>query len=422
MFDVNATPGGMPERRRKPWAGPRERRVAPSPTPRERRTQPREGALREGSVHVEALEISAARIHRAEWARLAARAAEPNPFFEPDFILPAARQLVDRRRPTVLVARKLIDGRMRMIGALPLAPSGRLGALGPARAWRDPLMALGAPLLDRDYAVEAFSAFLGWVGEIRPHANGLALHMTPRTGAAATAMRRAAQARAVDFMEFEDGARAALHAGADLDQMISSSRRKQMRRMARKLAEHGEVVTRVTSGAAVEEEMERFFELEASGWKGRRGTALASSIRTLALARGFLRGLSREGRCKIAWLELAGAPVAGAVLVYSGGTAFYWKIAYDERYAEFSPGALLMVEMSRLLLADPDFTMLDSCTLPGEKSIEAIWKGRRRMADLLVGGPGLGFMIASEVETAKRGLRASAKKVYRKAKGLLPGK
>ena len=422
MFDATAAPTGMPERRRKPWAGPRERRSAPSPTPRDRRVKPREGVLREGAIHVEALDMSAARLHRAEWARLAARAAEPNPFFEPDFILPAARQLVGSRRPTVLVARKRIDGRMRMIGALPLAPSTRLGAFGPARAWRDPLMALGAPLLDRDYAVEAFSAFLGWVGEIRPYANGLALNMTPRNGAAAAAMRRAAHARAVDFVEFEDGARAALHAGADLDQMVSSSRRKQMRRMARKLAELGKVETRIVSGADVEEEMEAFFTLEASGWKGRRRTALASSIRTLALARGFLRGLSREGRVKIASLELDGAPVAAAVLVYSGGTAFYWKIAYDERFSDYSPGALLMVELSRLLLADPDFTMLDSCTLPGERSIEAIWKGRRRMADMLVGGPGLGFTIASEIETARRGLRAGAKKAYHAAKGLLSHK
>lgn len=420
MFDASATPGANPERRRKPWTGPRERRAAPTTGPRERRAVTRDGVLREGAIHVEALDLASARIHRAEWARLAARAAEPNPFFEPDFILPAARQLVASRRPSVLVARKLIDGRMRMIGALPLAPSGRFGALGPTRAWRDPLMALGAPLLDRDYAIEAFSAFLAWVGERRPLANGLSLHMTPRVGPAATAVRRAAQLRAVDCLEFDDGARAALHAGADLDQMISPHRRKKLRRLHRRLAQHGEVATRLASGPAVEAEMEAFFELEASGWKGRRGTALASSIRTLALARGFLRGLSQDNRCSIAWLELNGAPVAAAILIYSGGAAFYWKIAYDERYADYSPGAQLMVELSRLMLANPDFQMLDSCSLPGEQSVETIWKGRRRMADLLVGGPGLAFAVTGELEAAKRQLRAGAKKVYRKAIGLFP--
>jgi len=407
VFDATATPGGDPDRRREPWVGPRERRA-----------KPRESALRDGAVHVEALDIAAARIHRAEWARLAARAAEPNPFFEPDFILPAARQLVASRRPTVLLARKRIDGRMRMIGALPLAPSGRLGALGPARAWRDPLMALGAPLLDRDHAVEAFSAFLAWVGERRPR--GLALHMTPRTGPAAAAIRRASQMRAADCLEFDDGARAALRGGTNLDQMISPGRRKKFRRLRRRLAEQGEIVTRIASGAAVETEMEAFFELEASGWKGRRRTALASSIRTLALARGFLRGLSRENRCKIAWLELNGAPIAAAILLYAGETAFYWKVAYDESYADFSPGAQLMVDLSRLLLADPDFTLVDSCALPGERSIEAIWKGRRRVADLLIGSPGLGFAVTGEIETARRGLRAGAKIVYRKVMKYIP--
>ena len=44
------------------------------------------------------------------------------------------------------------------------------------------------------------------------------------------------------------------------------------------------------------------------------------------------------------------------------------------------------------------------------------------MADVLVGGPGLGFTIASEIETARRGLRAGAKKAFHTAKGLLPRK
>lgn len=415
MFDVSAAGGDFPERRRKPWVGPRERRASPAAGPRERRARPRDGALREGAIHVEALDMSAARIHRAEWARLASRAAEPNPFFEPEFLLPAARQLVASRRPAVLVARKLIDGRMRMIGALPLSPASRF-PLAPARAWRDPLAPLGAPLLDRDYAVEAFSAFLAWVGERRPLSSGIALHMTPRQGATANAIRRAAQLRALDCVEFDNGARAALHAGADLDQMVSSSRRKQLRRLRRKLEERGAVSTRIVTGLAIEEEMETFFELEAAGWKGRRRTALASSIRTLALARGFLRGLAKQNRCAIAWLDLDGAPVAAAVLVYSGGAAFYWKIAYDEGFADYSPGAQLMIELSRRLLADPDFAMLDSCTVPGERSIEAIWKGRRRMGDMLVGRPGLGFAVTSEVEAARRGVRIVAKGLFKRAK------
>ncbi len=221
MFGVDGTGELIPERRRKPWVEPRERRAAATSGQRERRAQRRDGALRDGAIHVEALEISAARIHRAEWARLSARAAEPNPFFEPDFILPAARQLVASRRPSVLVARKRIDGRMRMIGALPLAPARGIGVLGPVRAWRDPLMALGAPLLDRDHVVEAFSAFLAWVGERRPFGASLALHMTPRTGPAASAIRRATQSRDANCLEFDGGARATAYAGANLDHMIS---------------------------------------------------------------------------------------------------------------------------------------------------------------------------------------------------------
>ena len=96
MFDVGATTGSFPDRRRKPWVGPRERRATPVAGPRERRAASRSGGLRDGAIHVEALDMAASRIHRAEWARLASRAAEPNPFFEPDFILPAARPYSSR--------------------------------------------------------------------------------------------------------------------------------------------------------------------------------------------------------------------------------------------------------------------------------------------------------------------------------------
>ena len=113
------------------------------------------------------------------------------------------------------------------------------------------------------------------------------------------------------------------------------------------------------------------------------------------------------------------APIASAILIHAGATRFYWKIAFDERYAAYSPGMQLMLDASRLMLADPDFTMADSCSMPGSSGIEAIWKGRRRMADLLIGMPGLGFAVTAEIETARRGLRAGAKGVYRKVEGMM---
>ncbi|MFV0280395.1 MAG: GNAT family N-acetyltransferase, partial [Rhodoblastus sp.] len=141
--------------------------------------------------------------------------------------------------------------------------------------------------------------------------------------------------------------------------------------------------------------------------------------RTLALARGFLRGLAGENRCEIAWLDVAGAPVAAIVLVYSGNMAFIWKIAFDEQFAAYSPGAQLIVDLTKSLLADPNFTIADSCAAFGAQNIETIWNGRRRITDMLVGSPGLPFLLVGEMEAAKRNLRAGVKCAYGKAKGLM---
>ena len=120
------------------------------------------------------------------------------------------------------------------------------------------------------------------------------------------------------------------------------------RRRRRKLEEKGRVtVERVEGGLELEAKLEEGFALEASGWKGRRGTAMAQDGRT----RGFYSELAREagyaGRLALYYLRLDGRAVAFQYGLEYGGRYFLLKPGYDESLSDCSPGQLLMEEVLR---------------------------------------------------------------------------
>ena len=120
--------------------------------------------------------------------------------------------------------------------------------------------------------------------------------------------------------------------------------------------------------------------LEASGWKGRRGTALiqrdgdASFIRRAAIA------LAGTGQCEIVTLRAGDTPVAAAIVLRHQHRAFYFKLGIDERFAKFSPGVQLTLDLTRHLCADPAITSADSTASPDHPMINPIWRGRWRSA------------------------------------------
>jgi hypothetical protein len=83
------------------------------------------------------------------WRRLVLRAAEPNPFFEPYYLL-ATIQRVDASGAHLLVVER--DGEW-----LACVPVRRRGAppLGALQSWCDEYCFLGTPLVDRDHVPDA---------------------------------------------------------------------------------------------------------------------------------------------------------------------------------------------------------------------------------------------------------------------------
>ena len=130
--------------------------------------------------------------------------------------------------------------------------------------------------------------------------------------------------------------------------------------------------------------VETFLTLEASGWKGQRGTALSQDDGDAAFVRRATSALAETGQCEIVTVRAGEAPVAAAIVLRHQDRAFYFKLGVDERFAKFSPGVQLTLELTRYLCADPAIRLVDSTAAPDHPMINPIWRGRLAIGDVLI--------------------------------------
>lgn len=319
----------------------------------------------------------------AAWDRLAAEASEPNPFAE-RWCLQSALHLLDPERQARLVmVRDGGDG--PVIGIMPVALATRYGRL-PLRhvsGWAHPNHFHGAPLVRAGFESLFWSILLGWC-DAAPWARTL-LHVPRLTenGPLHRALVDVARVRGGDAEVVHREERALLDSDlspADYwDAAVRAKKRKELRRQATRLAEEGAVrFRRWQRGEAIEPWIDAFLELEACGWKGRAGSALASHSDTQAWFRAILTGAAEAGRLDMRALDLDERPLAMLINFLAPPGGFSFKTAFDEDYARFSPGVLLQ-QANLDLLDDPAIAWVDSCAAPGHPMIDSVWRERRAL-------------------------------------------
>jgi CelD/BcsL family acetyltransferase involved in cellulose biosynthesis len=170
---------------------------------------------------------------------------------------------------------------------------------------------------------------------------------------------------------------------------LTPKRRKEFARQMRRLADVGEVkVEAAVDPAEVRARFEMFMQLEAAGWKGKRGSALLSSPATAEFAREVVANRAEAGAARVDSIDLGGKPIVMVVTFAAGATAYTWKIAYDETYARFSPGVQLMLELPTALFSDRSLMRIDSCASADHPMIDHLWSGRLAIGTLVIGPPG----------------------------------
>lgn len=343
----------------------------------------------------------------AEWTQLAESPASGNLFFHPEFAIPAIRHLGGGH-----VAAALVRSRSgTLVGLAPFTRT-RLGRIAPAiRLWTHKYAPFGEPLMD---AGDVDGALARLVDGLAPEGSGLSLILPEMgvDGPLAEAVRTIAFRSGRPLAFLSDHRRAMLMRGPDTGDLrsgLSRGRRKELGRLLRRLGEAGPVAFTSDSEAdCVRARFEEFLALELAGWKGREGTALASSAVTAAFSREALFDLAEAGKARIDSLRVGAHPVAIVVSLIAGSTAFTWKIAYDESFAQFSPGVQLMLEAPAHLFSNPAVTLIDSCATADHPMIDRLWSERRGIASFVLGPPGGGTLHSVGLAAARAELTARA--------------
>jgi CelD/BcsL family acetyltransferase involved in cellulose biosynthesis len=128
----------------------------------------------------------------------------------------------------------------------------------------------------------------------------------------------------------------------------SSGLRAQVGRRRRGLERQGSLRFRVVgAGASLDQDLDTFLRLEASGWKAKRGTAILSDSSTERLYREFARVAAKEGWLRMYFLDLDGETIAADYGCAYEGHAFFMKTGFDEAHSRLSPGLVLRAEVLR---------------------------------------------------------------------------
>ncbi|MCZ8103583.1 MAG: GNAT family N-acetyltransferase [Burkholderiales bacterium] len=384
------------------------------------------GGPREHAIEVQVCGVMQAADHVDAWRDLCGRALDRNVFYDPDFALAVTRHLRDVPRPVfALVRDRSVTGEGSLLGLFPVVMP-RLG-MGQLElfGWRHDQLTLGTPLVDRDRAFEVVAAFLDWIAG-QNGAGGILLPLVAEDSATAGVVRAVAAATGRAIQRFGDHQRAVLGDGTTFDatllRAMPGKKVKELRRLRRRLEERGTVaMLHASDPRDVRDATEAFLALEASGWKGRSGTAFIQSPGSATFLRSATRSLAQRGQCRVDLLTVGGEPAAAGIVLGDEAMSLYWKTAFDERLASFSPGVQLTLEISAHQVAG-GVAVTDSCAVADHPMIDRLWPDRTPIADWFIEArpAAAKAAIARAGVSARHGLRSTAKSLYHIARGRKP--
>lgn len=274
-----------------------------------------------------------------EWNQLAARTGAA-PFLHPGW-LASWWKAFGRGHLVVLAAR--IDGELDAV--LPLA---RRGALLSPTNWHTPLygaisasenasQALANALVDEADA----HVRLRFFDRDDPFLEALAGAIED---AGWTAAKREMQRS--PYIPIEG-------AWGDFQRGLPRRLRGNIARRERRLAQLGELAFAVEDGSdRLDKLLDDGFALEASGWKGKKGTAIASRPETRAFYTELSRWAASIGILRLGFVRLDGRAIAFSLDLQHRGVHYVLKPGYSEEMARYGPGALLTYRMIERAFAD----------------------------------------------------------------------
>lgn len=369
---------------------------------------------------------------KAQLEKLAGQSLEPNIFFEPALLQPALTHLASGDI-------KLCTGYNSDTGGLtatmPVARAkGRYGPLSivpaPLMVWQHPYAMVGVPLIDR---VGSEAALDNLFNNIKAQFSGpkvLLMRHVRSDGPLWPVLKTALEHTGRRHVVLEAYDRAGLDVidpnETTMRKLIGKKSASSIRASRRKLSELGKLTTHsVSESKAILSALETFLNLEASGWKGRAGTALLTSgDGHAAFIREGVAELAKTNRARIDITLLNDEPIAGTLSIRGGTKAapnwMPWKTAYEERFIDYGPGSLTLHDVTESLLQDATQNgtplMLDSLAVSNSVIANRLWRHRWTFVDALIdlspsGSAAFGpIRIAERARTAARHVAQEAAK------------
>jgi len=322
---------------------------------------------------------------------LCANSIDSNPLFEAVTLSAAMTHLQGKSPAQVALIWRKADGQAsrELIGLFPyFTPRFYLGL--PVRIWSiwtHIHSFLVTPIVREGFELDAIRQFLEFADQ-----SGALMVRFPlfqADGAFGPALAEVVLERELPMVETGRHERAFLKADLDGESYLAANMRKKKRkeynRQWNRLSETGDLKFESPDASLdLTKWLQDFLQLERSGWKGKRGTALAERENERAFFEAMCRGAHAAGKFHAAQITLDGTPIAMLASFVSGRGAYSFKIAFNEDYARFSPGASLMMKAIDAFHHDPRIDWVDSCAIPNHPMIDHIWAERRQMREVNV--------------------------------------
>lgn len=324
------------------------------------------------------------RDHRC-WDELSAAAPSSGIFAKSCFLRPSLEHC-DPAGEAVLAI--VVDAAGEWLGAMPLCKPWHYGRVPFPnwQAWRHPNMFSAALLVrsgDEEQFWESLLAGLEQQSATRP---ALRLVDLPTDQAVSKALIAVceAQGRPIKFDRVQ--ARAMLGAGsfaADGQLEVKPDNRRRYAALGRKLeTELGPIAFGThRDPAAVVQMAEEFITLERSGWKGKAGSAIGCDRDNLNFFRTMVASAAADGLIEIAELRAGNRLLASSVhFLGEDDWGHGFKSAFDEQFASFAPGVLLLLRLSEHF-RNRGHLPFDSCSPPDQHPVGSVWSLRREFMD-----------------------------------------
>lgn len=141
---------------------------------------------------------------------------------------------------------------------------------------------------------------------------------------------------------------------------VGGRRRREIQRLWRRLSDIGTCQFQLHSGQEdLAGLLHRGFEVESRGWKGRAGTAVGSTPSSALFYRSIARWAAHEGILRLAFVTLDSRAIAFGYAIQHKSSMFFLKAGYDEAYARYSPGILLLDRLIQHSFEHPELTTLE---------------------------------------------------------------